>query len=118
LSCVFWVFELLLKISNLFHFLGLFWLFSVFEILFFYYYFLNCGVWLFVANLICGFVFVFVRVNLCVIRFIWGVVDVELDCKVLCVELGFFFFFWEHFAKIQLFLWGVGSVVVGLNGDH
>jgi hypothetical protein len=62
------------------------------------------------VNLICGFVFVFVRVNLCVIRFIWGVVDVELDCKMLCVELGFsFFFLGEHFAKIQLFLWGGGE---------
>jgi hypothetical protein len=72
------------------------------------------------VNLICGFVFVFVRVNLCVIRFIWGVVDVELDCKMLCVELGFFiFFFGRAFRKNPTFsLGGVGSVVVGLNGDH
>jgi hypothetical protein len=71
------------------------------------------------VNLICGFVFVFVRVNLCVIRFIWGVVDVELDCKMLCVELGFSFFFLGSISqKSNFFFGGVGSVVVGLNGDH
>lgn len=45
LSCVFWVFELLLKISNLFRFLGLFWLLSVFEILFYFLLFLFFELW-------------------------------------------------------------------------
>lgn len=120
MDCVFWVFELLLKISILFRFLGVFWLLSESSFrkkTIFFSFLLNCGVWLFVGNLIWGFVFVFVRVSLCDLVHLWCCWCWTRLQNAMC-GIRFLISVLEHFAKIQrsffvLLMWYSWITVLG-----